>query len=165
MGLKFDGFSRLGGEGLALGFFAERQKQEPHHECDRSQSHGDSSSLEVANSKAHEEADSRRREASDIGRESKSADAAFRAVLLGNPKRIHGKIGSADAEEEQAAHKPGKRVVLEVEDKAERQRDEDEHHRKEKAKSDLAAETLAKPRRHEGSENGADGQQRRPVGR
>src|SRR5260370_31835448 len=97
MGLKFDGFSRLGGEGLALGFFAERQEQEPHHECDRSQRHGDSKSLEVANSKAHEEADSRRCEASDIGSESKCADAAFRAILLGTPKRIDSKICSADA--------------------------------------------------------------------
>src|SRR5258708_10493864 len=164
MGWKSGGFSRSGGEGLAFGFFAERQEQEPHHECDRSQRHGDSKSLEVANSKAHEEADSRRREAADIGRESKSADAAFGAVLLGNPKRIDSKICPADAEEEQAAHEPGKRVGLEVEDTAKSKGNEDEHHRKEKSKSDLPAETLAKPRRHEASENVADGQQRRPVG-
>src|ERR1700730_592352 len=71
------------GQGLVLGLYTKGQEQDADDECQSSQSHGSTESLEVTNAGAHQKRETRCCKTSYVGDKREGTGAAFRAVLFG----------------------------------------------------------------------------------
>src|SRR5260370_4725479 len=107
-------------KGLPTGFHSKGNKQQTNGESDRRERDGRPQGLKMLDAGAHQKGDAGTGETRKGSGEGKSAGAAFRRVLLRQPKRIDGKVRAAKTEKEKANEKPGKSRSPEMENHSKR---------------------------------------------
>src|SRR5712664_1903216 len=140
-------------QGLPAGFKTKRNEEQPNRERDGGQRDGDSQRLKMLNAGTDQKGDSRSAKSRNGRGKSESARAAFRRILLRQPQRVNSKIRSAEAKEEKAKKKPGKRGRPEIENLSKRERDEGQHQREKKSQGPAPSEFLRKPRHRQAAHN------------
>ena len=111
----------------------------------------------MADAGAYQEGDAGANETGERGGEGEGGGATFGGILLGEPEGVDGEIGAAEAEKEKTEEEPGERVLREVENFAESERNKDGHKREEKGESAATAEAFGEGGHGEAAENGGEG--------
>ena len=115
------------GERLAFGFYAEGQKQDADDEGKGRHRDGDAERFKMADSRANKQSEKSGGKAADIGGEGKRAGAAFRGVLLREPKRIDDEVRAAETKKKGADEEPLEGVSVQVEYAAEGHKNRNAH--------------------------------------
>src|SRR5437868_6236243 len=119
----------------AFGFFCKWDQRQSYRESNGRQGDRDADCVEMTHPGPDQERDSSSHKTSCGSRKGEGAGSALGSVLLGEPQRVHGKIGAPQSEEKQAHHEPGERPRFPVEDVTECYGDENHHQGKVKAQS------------------------------